>query len=153
MTKILYVCLGNICRSPLAEAIMKKMISEAGLNDQFEVDSCGTSDYHIGELPDARTMDNARAQGVEIKHRGRQLMPRDFEYFDYLLVMDDQNFANAQRVQPAGSKGQLMKLRDFDTEDRGADVPDPYYGGPEGFQLVFDLLMRSNAHFLKYLQK
>ncbi|GJM61904.1 MULTISPECIES: low molecular weight protein-tyrosine-phosphatase [Persicobacter] len=153
MIKVLYICLGNICRSPLAEAIMRQLVEEEGLSDKFEIDSCGTAAYHIGETPDERTLANARKNGIEINHRGRQFSTLDFEQFDYLLTMDDANFRKVKALQNGKGDYKLGKLRDFDEEGIGQDVPDPYYGGPEGFQHVFDLLMRSNKALLQSLKE
>jgi len=148
------VCLGNICRSPLAEAIFKHKIKERKLEASFEGDSCGTSNYHIGDPPDARTIRNAAKNGVKINHLGRQLTERDLESFDYILAMDKSNYQNIFRLANAGAHAdKISMMRQFDPEDKGGEVPDPYYGGERGFQEVFDILDRSMEEFIDYLQE
>lgn len=153
MKKILFVCLGNICRSPLAEGLMTIKIVKSGLEDHFKIDSCGTADYHIGELPDERTRENAAKNGLELKQRARQFEVADFNRFDHILVMDN---ANKMRIiGQATSEEHLHKvqlMRDFETEAdlQSIDVPDPYYGGVEGFQNVYDILDRCTDNLLNY---
>lgn len=153
MRKILFVCLGNICRSPLAEGLMLEKIANLGVEDQFKIDSCGTADYHIGELPDERTRENALQNGLELKHRARQFDPSDFKRFDHILVMDSAN--KMKIIGQATSEEHLQKvqlMRDFEQEIslQGVDVPDPYYGGNEGFQNVYDILDRCTENLLSY---
>jgi protein-tyrosine phosphatase len=152
--KVLFVCLGNICRSPLAEAIFKKKLQKSGLTSSFEVDSCGTSNYHIGDPPDSRTLANAKKNGVSINHLGQQLSEADLEYHDFILAMDQRNQLNILRLRNGAKHASKVKLmRDFDPEFPGSDVPDPYYGGEKGFQDVFEILDRATENFLKYLQE
>ncbi|MCB0495360.1 MAG: low molecular weight phosphotyrosine protein phosphatase [Cyclobacteriaceae bacterium] len=150
MKKILFVCLGNICRSPLAEALFRKHVEANGLQDQFMCDSCGTADYHIGSAPDQRSVANARENGLDYSHRGRQLSEHDFKEFDYIVAMDESNLANIQRRNEIGHAN-IFKMRDFDSDAKGADVPDPYFGGISGFQDVFDILDRSTLNLLEEL--
>lgn len=150
MKKILFVCLGNICRSPLAEALFRKHTVDQGKEDIFSCDSCGTANYHIGDLPDQRSVANARENGLTYTHRGRQLADSDFEEFDYIIAMDDSNLANIQRKNHNGHT-HIYKMRDFDTVNKGADVPDPYFGGESGFQDVFDILDRATSNLLEEL--
>ena len=151
--KVLFVCLGNICRSPLAEGIFRFKVKEQGLSSFFSIDSCGTSDFHIGEEPDKRALNNAIKNGVDYMHKGRQLKVKDFYDFDYILPMDDLNFEDIQKLRPSDAKAQVIKMRAFDTIEAGNDVPDPYYQGDDGFQLVFDILERSTQGLLDYLIK
>lgn len=154
MVKVLFVCLGNICRSPMAEAIFKNKIGNAGLTKHFEVDSCGTGNYHIGEQPDKRTIKVANKNNVEIVHACRQLMASDLEYFDYLLAMDKSNYFNILRLSTSHHSNTKVKLmREFDPHFPNTEVPDPYYGGDKEFQHVFDILDRSLDHFLIHLKK
>ena len=134
--KVLFVCLGNICRSPLAEAAFRKAAAEAGLD--VEVDSAGTADYHVGEPPDPRSIDQAREQGIDISaYRGRQLGAQDFHEFDFILGMDRSNMANIARVDPGDGKARVAMLLDIVPGQEGREVADPWYGGPEGFQTTW----------------
>lgn len=148
-TKILFVCLGNICRSPLAEAIFNHKIKNSAKADAFEVNSCGTANYHVGDTPDERTIRNALDNGVTIDHCGRQLAAGDLDYFDYILAMDAENYKNIFRLPTAKANSDKIHLmRAYDPEGDG-DVPDPYYGGEKNFQNVFEILDRSLDNFLK----
>ena len=150
--KVLFVCLGNICRSPLAEAIFKHKVKSRGWDQFIEADSCGTSNYHIGDSPDPRTMANAKKNGIPIDHCGRQLSGKDLREFDYILAMDSSNYRNITAVMGAESHlNKIKMMRDFDPFGKG-DVPDPYFGGEEGFQEVFKILNRTLDNFLDHLQ-
>lgn len=151
--KVLFVCLGNICRSPLAEGIFKQRAEERGLSEYFDVDSCGTAAYHIGETPDERSVANAKKNGVHYTHRGRQIKKMDFTSFHYLLAMDQSNLHDLERIAPENVTAQLSLMREFDNDQSGADVPDPYYGGADGFQLVFEILDESVNNLLDHLAK
>jgi protein-tyrosine phosphatase len=151
--KVLFVCLGNICRSPLGAAIMKKRVRDLNLADFIEVDSCGTSNYHIGDGADPRTIANARKNGVAIEHCARQLTAEDLDRFDYIFAMDKSNYQNIMRLangRPVDNK--VMLLREFDPKGRG-EVPDPYYGDERLFQEVFDIVNRSVDAFLDHIRK
>ena len=151
-TKILFVCLGNICRSPLAEAIFKDKVKRKNLDGTFEIDSCGTSNYHIGDIPDARTFAIARKHGISMDHIVRQLTLEDLEEYDYILAMDRNNFQNILRLSDnAVHKEKIFMMREFDSIDKGKEVPDPYYGNEREFQDVFDMLTRCSDNFLDWL--
>lgn len=141
MIKVLFICLGNICRSPLAEAIFNHKVKQRGLEHKFKADSCGTSDYHIGELPDERTISCAKKYGIDINHRGRQLNKLDFKTFDYLLVMDGSNMAKVKGYMDNHglSHNKIFMLRDLNFETP-IEVPDPYYGVEEDFNDMYCIL-------------
>ncbi len=148
MKRVLFVCLGNICRSPLAEAIFKHKVKGKGLEHLYYAESCGTANYHVGDPPDPRTIKNAKLNGVVIEHLGRQLGVSDFETFDEIFVMDHSNMSNARRLA-AGHHHKLQLMRAFDPEGAGLEVPDPYYGTEEDFQKVFDILDRTIESYLE----
>jgi len=151
--RVLFVCLGNICRSPLAEGVFLSLLREAGADDRFEVDSAGTAGYHIGDLPDPRTRDVARRRGIELTSRARQVEAEDLDRFDYVVVMDSQNLADVRRLADGAEvRAEIRRLREFDDENGGdLDVPDPYYGGPQGFEDVHDIVERSCRRLLDHI--
>jgi protein-tyrosine phosphatase len=152
--KILFVCLGNICRSPLAEAIFITKIKERGLSSDFIVQSCGTANYHIGDSPDPRTIRNAQKNGIEINHLGRQLSVNDLDSFDYIMAMDNSNLRNIFRLERAKENShKIFLMRSHDPFGKDQDVPDPYYGEEKDFQEVFDILNRSVNSFIESLTK
>lgn len=140
--KVLFVCLGNICRSPLAQGVLDAWIVENNKTHVF-TDSAGTSNYHIGKKPDTRTIQNAMSHGLSLPYFARQIEKNDFCHFDYILVMDDSNLKDVMDNKPANSTAVITKLRDFDPIDTGADVDDPYFGGEEGFEMVFQTIKRA----------
>lgn len=159
---VLFVCLGNICRSPLAEGVFRAVVREAGLEDRFEVDSAGTSNYHTGEPPDPRTLETAARRGVKLSHRARQITGRDLDRFDYVVVMDRQNLAKVQRLADSVKPdAEIRMLREFDPAGRTAgnptdtvlEVPDPYFGGPDGFESVQEIVERSCRGLLEHIRE
>ena len=148
MQRILFVCLGNICRSPLAEAVFRHKIEKKGLSDHFFVDSCGTANYHIGSQPDPRTVKNALKNGVALDHCCRQLCVEDFSTFDKIFVMDSSNLQNTLRIAPPDKRYKVQLLRTYDPLGKGEAVPDPYYGDEKNFQEVFDILDRTIEELL-----
>lgn len=139
--KILFVCLGNICRSPAAEGIMKKKLEERGLSDRFFIDSAGILNYHEGELPDSRMRAHARRRGIELTSRSRPVKYNDFFDFDLILGMDDSNIdALKRKVPEAELEKKIKRMTDYCIDFQADHIPDPYYGGTDGFELVLDLL-------------
>lgn len=140
--KILFVCLGNICRSPAAEGVMKSIVEAESDESHFEIDSAGTGNYHIGDLPDQRMRVHARHRGYNLTHRCRQVRESDFDEFDIIVAMDASNQRNLMRIAPTVEAEQkIIMMADFsDMASRYDHIPDPYYEGAEGFELVLDLL-------------
>jgi protein-tyrosine phosphatase len=139
MTKVLFVCMGNICRSPTAQGVFRKMIAGAGLDGAVQIDSAGTHAYHVGEPPDVRAQQAAGRRGYDLSDlRARQITLDDFRDYDLILAMDWENLALLQQQCPRGHKHKLHLLMRFAGEHDAATVPDPYYGGPEGFNTVLD---------------
>jgi len=150
---VLFICLGNICRSPLAEAIFRSVVKEAGWEHRFRIDSAGTSGYHDGDPPDQRTTAVAARRGVRVAGASRQVTGADLETYDYLIVMDRENLGSVERLAARlGSSPDVRLFRAFDPEADGEmDVPDPYFGGPDGFENVHDLVERSARGLLAAL--
>ncbi len=139
--KILFVCLGNICRSPSAEGIMKKKVNEAGLEEFFEIDSAGIQGYHEGELPDLRMRSHAANRGYDLVSRSRPIKTKDFFYFDLIIGMDDSNIQHLMQKAPdLESRQKIHRMTDYSRKFGHDHIPDPYYGGHSGFELVLDLL-------------
>lgn len=142
---VLFVCLGNICRSPLAEGIFAALAGERGLGGQFHVDSAGTGAYHAGEPPDSRSTAVAAAHGIRLTGVARQVTPRDLERFDFVVAMDGSNRRSLERLQRRvrGGHAEIVMMRDYESGAPDPDVPDPYYGGPDGFERVYRILERA----------
>jgi protein-tyrosine phosphatase len=146
--RILFVCLGNICRSPTAEAVMRGLVAESGLKGEVEVDSAGTGNWHLGDPPDPRAVEAAAARGVALRGAARQVDESDFERFDLLVAMDRSNHDALRRLAPDEPVGERIRLlREFG-DGAEADVPDPYYGGAEGFAEVLEIVERCCAALL-----
>ena len=152
--RVLFVCLGNICRSPLAHALFQQKVAEAGLADRVEVDSAGTGDWHVGDPPDARMTATAEAHGVDLSDlRGRQLERADLADTDHVFVMDKQNLHDALALDPDGDHGTRVRLfREFDPEPGDYQVPDPYYGDGDGFETVYAIVDRTTDAVLGRLR-
>ena len=147
--RVLMVCLGNICRSPTAEAMLRKKVREAGLGDRIEVDSAGTADYHVDSPPDRRAVAHGEKRGLAMKNlRGRQVERADFDRFDFILAMDDDNLADLLRIRPAGSHAKVALLLSYAPAAGAREVPDPYYGGADGFEAVLDLVEAAADGFI-----
>jgi protein-tyrosine phosphatase len=143
--RLLFVCLGNICRSPTAEGVMRTVVAEAGMQDSIDVDSAGTGAWHVGSPPDPRASAAALARDIELAGAARQVQEEDFEDFDLLLAMDRSNMVDLLALAPdEHARARVRLLREFDPASEDADdldVPDPYYGGSEGFEEVLDLVL------------
>lgn len=150
MTSVLFVCLGNICRSPTAEGVFRELVRSHGLSEEIQTDSCGTSDWHIGAPPDSRAVDEAARRGFDLSDlRARQVAKSDFRTFDYVLGMDDANIAKLRAQCPPALEDRVRLFLSFAPELGRADVPDPYYGGPDGFAQVFDMIEAASQGLLK----
>jgi protein-tyrosine phosphatase len=149
--KVLFVCLGNICRSPSAEAVLRGLIKNRDLEKEFEIDSAGTSGWHIGESADQRMQSHAIKRGYDLTSLSRQFDPKtDFDYFDYIIGMDDQNLQVLKSMARNNADlAKIYKITDFSQEYSYNEIPDPYYGGDAGFELVLDLLEDGCEGFLK----
>lgn len=152
--KVLFVCLGNICRSPTAHGIFDQLVKKAGLQDQIHIDSAGTSDWHVGKAPDSRTVERARQRGYDLsKLQARQFERCDFDQFDYVLGMDDSNMINMRRLHPGQFDGVFELFLSFGDRKDYREVPDPYYGDGEGFDLVLDLVEQASDGLLIHIRE
>jgi protein-tyrosine phosphatase len=153
MMRILFVCLGNICRSPTAEVVLRTIAARETPELELEVDSAGTAGYHVGEPPDPRTRAAALRRGYDLSgRRARIVEPEDFERFDLILAMDRQNLSVLQRRAPAGARSRVRLFLEFAPEAGTAEVPDPYYGGPNGFEEVLDLVESASRRLLHHVK-
>jgi len=152
-TRILFVCLGNICRSPMAEGLFKHLIRtlHQELLNRFEVDSAGTAGYHIGSLPDHRMRATALSHGFELTSKARKITSADLDTYDFIIAMDRSNQGDIELLKRPPYKAKVMLMREFDTGIE-FDVPDPYFGGMDGFEKVFDILEKNLSSFIKHLQ-
>ncbi|KAJ1734313.1 Low molecular weight phosphotyrosine protein phosphatase [Coemansia biformis] len=150
-TKVLFVCLGNICRSPMAEAVFAHLVKTNGLYDRFVVDSAGTAAYHAGETPDKRTVQTCVSKGVPIKHRARRVRSSDFADFDYMLCMDQGNLDDLLRIKPPGARAHVALFGSYSGEAGDRIIEDPYYGGNDGFRTNFAQVTRCSVGLLKEL--
>jgi protein-tyrosine phosphatase len=146
--KVLFVCMGNICRSPTAEGVFRHLIKEQGTADRFFIDSAGTHAYHVGEQPDRRAQQTARARGIDLSFiRARKVTRSDFAEFDYIFAMDSDNYDNLVSICPAEHQDKIQLFLEFASNYSDRDVPDPYYGGQNGFEYVFDLVEDASQGF------
>jgi len=149
LVKILFVCLGNICRSPTAEGVFRALVEREGLTDQISIDSAGVGSWHVGQSPDPRATAAARERGIDLStQRARQVKAQDFDRFDYVIAMDSENRRDLKGICPAGGEDRLHKFLQFAPDLGIADVPDPYYGGDGGFDTVLDLIEAASAGLL-----
>ncbi len=153
MVRVLFVCLGNICRSPTAHGVFEGFVKDAGLQNAIEVDSAGTGDWHLGEQPDKRSQVAAAARGYNLGQlRSRLVTAEDFRQFDYILAMDNKNLTDLQLMRPGGNEAVLELFLKFCDSDTIEDVPDPYYGGEGGFEQVLDLVESASAGLLQTIK-
>lgn len=145
---ILFVCMGNICRSPAAEGVFRKAVVAAGREAEFEIDSAGTHGYHVGYPPDPRMRAAAEKRGYRLDSAARRLAPEDFHRFDLIVAMDDDNFENISAMSPGG-RARVVRMCDYCETQQASEVPDPYYGGAAGFERVLDILEDACANLLR----
>ncbi len=150
MVKVLFVCLGNICRSPTAHGTFRKLVQDQNLGREISIDSAGTAPYHVGKAPDSRAQATARERGIDISDlRARQIKSSDFHEFDYILAMDRDNLEDLMSIRPSDSRANVALFLSYANDMRFEEVPDPYYGGQAGFDLVFDLASDASEALLK----
>jgi len=153
---LLFVCMGNICRSPTAEGVMRHLLEAHGLSDRVTIDSAGTGGWHAGSAPDSRATSAAATRGITLSGAARQVLPADFEDFDLLLCADGDNLRDVRVIAPdRAARAKVRRLREFDPEAVAAgdlDIPDPYYGGASGFEDVLDLVQRACEGVLDHLR-
>lgn len=151
--RVLFVCTGNICRSPTADGVMRQLVRKAGLQERVDIDSAGTDDYHVSEAPDRRAQQHARKRGYDLSFlRARQVNRQDFSQFDLVLAMDHGHLKKLERQCPPELRDRLKMFLDFAPGHEGADVPDPYYGGGEGFENVLDLVEAGCDGLVKHIE-
>lgn len=151
--RILFCCMGNICRSPTAEAVFRHYVEKAGLVERIHIDSAGTHDYHIGEAPDVRTQRAAKQRGYDMSQlRGRQVGVEDFTRFDYVLAMDEANLSILQRLRPGDAQSHLGLFLEFAEHHKEREVPDPYFGGAQGFERVLDMVEDAANGLLQHIR-
>ncbi|VAW47103.1 Low molecular weight protein tyrosine phosphatase [hydrothermal vent metagenome] len=151
---VLFVCLGNICRSPTAHGIFRNLVKESGLEENIEIDSAGTAAFHIGKEPDARSMQVAKERGIDMSDlRARQVNLGDFYQYDYVLAMDEANFFNLKEMALPEHYDKIQLFLEYTSEYSGTEVPDPYYGGAQGFDHVFDLVASASQGLLQHIQR
>lgn len=154
MIKVLFVCTGNICRSPTADGVFRTIVEAAGLSEKIAVDSCGLSAYHVGELADPRSREMAQSRGYNLNDiRSRKIKPGDYVQFDYILAMDDGHLHDMRRQAPAANHHKIELFLDYHPDMAGKSVPDPYYGGANGFSNVFDMIEQTSNKLLDHIRQ
>lgn len=154
MTRVLFLCMGNICRSPAAHCVFQNLVDQSGLGEQFEVDSAGTIDFHIGSPPDQRMQLAMRSRNIPVIGTAKHLQKKDLDYFDYILAMDNENLRYAKSLDMSGdSHPRIQLFCDYCTKHDAKEVPDPYHGNADGFEKVLDLIEDGCANLLKQLRK
>jgi len=148
MTSVLFVCMGNICRSPTAEGVFRKLVAEAGRGAEFQVDSAGTIGYHQGQRADPRMRAAAETRGYALESLARRIEHDDFDRFDLIVTMDDDNYRDVDQMNP-GSRARVVRMCDYSEKHEITEVPDPYYGGESGFHKVIDILEDSCGNLLR----
>ena len=153
MFRVLFVCTGNICRSPTAEGIFRNMLETRGLSDRIEADSAGIGSWHVGDPPDARSQATALSRGIDIaSQRARSVQPDDYEKFDLIVAMDTGHFRSLERACPSACAGRIKLFMDYAPETGIIDVPDPYYGAGDGFARVFDMIETASLGLLSEIE-
>jgi protein-tyrosine phosphatase len=151
--KVLFVCTGNICRSPTAEGVFRELAARAGLGDRVQADSAGTHGYHIGDAPDARSCQVAAARGFDLSAlRARRVTLKDFETFDLILAMDREHLERLEAMRPNTARAAVKLFLEFHPTHKGGDVPDPYYGGVEGFTRVLEMIEQTSAALVEHVR-
>jgi protein-tyrosine phosphatase len=154
MTKVLFVCMGNICRSPTAEGVFRHLVQSVGMEQEIHIDSAGTHDYHVGGSPDRRAQQAAGRRGYDLSSlRGRQVCPEDFANFDYVLAMDFDNLAILQSICPEQYASRVQLLMEFSEKFDAREVPDPYFGGTQGFEVVLDMVEDAAEGLLRAIRQ
>ena len=154
MVKVLFVCMGNICRSPTAHGVFRALVEKAGLTGDIDIDSAGTHAYHVGNPPDRRAQATARERGIDLSDLvARRVMAEDFDVFDYVVAMDQDNYISLSEICPDRHLDKIHLFMDFAMQMRTREVPDPYYGGPAGFERVFDLVEAASEGLLRDIRQ
>jgi protein-tyrosine phosphatase len=154
MVKVLFVCMGNICRSPTAHGVFSALVEKEGLSQAVEIDSAGTHAYHVGSAPDRRAQATAQERGIDISDLvARRVEPDDFDLFDFVVAMDQDNYMSLSEICPDQHVDKIYMFMDFADHMRTREVPDPYYGGPSGFDRVFDLVEAASEGLLQEIRQ
>ena len=152
--RVLFVCMGNLCRSPMAEGVFRQHVAQAGLDGHIAIDSAGTHDYHVGDAPDTRAQRAAGRRGYDLSAlRGRQVSRADFSEFDYVLAMDAANLRELERLCPPQHAHKIKLFMEFSAGAVLREVPDPYYGGEQGFEMVLDMVEEASRGLLDHLRR